>query len=122
MSKMQIEDLETSKKNLDLNDIGLGCDEKLNQFFNFLKIQIYFGREIEIAKEILSFNTQYNIFDSFRLFDVKGINKINQKDLKLGLQKLGLKKKLDLFPLFKIQEYMSFDDFSELLLPQDQDL
>ena len=122
MSKMQIEDLETSKKNLDLNDIGLGCDEKLNQFFNFLKIQIYFGREIEIAKEILSFNTQYNIFDSFRLFDVKGINKINQKDLKLGLQKLGLKKKLDLFPLFKNQEYMSFDDFSELLLPQDQDL
>ena len=122
MSKMQIEDLETSKKNLDLNDIGLGCDEKLNQFFNFLKIQIYFGREIEIAKEILSFNTQYNIFDSFRLFDVKGINKINQKDLKLGLQKLGLKKKLDLFPLFKNQEYMSFDDFSELLLPRDQDL
>ena len=41
----------------------------MSEYFKLLKIQIYFDKEIELSREILCMNTDFNVYDAFSIFD-----------------------------------------------------
>jgi len=60
------------------------------QLADALKEQIELDKELEAAKVDLALRRDFNLLDTFKFFDIDGAGRIGKKDLKDGLNELGI--------------------------------
>jgi Ca2+-binding EF-hand superfamily protein len=82
-------------------------------------------RELENAKILLAQTPDFNIFDSFRIFDMDSRGWISLTDLKLGLNEIGVYPDTEELTLF-FKRYdkdedgrLRFSEFSDAFTPLD---
>lgn len=58
---------------------------ELQEFTKVLREIVFIEREVESAKIELALKTDFNLYDLFKMIDVRGVGELNQKDLEMAL-------------------------------------
>ncbi len=110
----------------DLAVVGMGSiDQVMHEYFKLLKIEVYFAREIELAREFLAMNSDFNLYDAFAVFDQLDRNQLSIWDFKEGLKRIKMKEPQNLALIFDRLAptgKLTFDAYSSILIPKNDDL
>jgi len=92
--------------------------------FRVLKAMMMSLREIEISKEFLASNALFNLNDAFSTFNLDGANCVTLSDFETGVRNLGVScehdKVANFFKLKAVDDKLSFEEFSNIILPWDE--
>ena len=61
-----------------------------DKFFEFIRNLIYYENELDRSKVDLAIRNDFNVEDSFRLFEIEGRGYITELDFKYGLNKINI--------------------------------
>lgn len=94
------------------------------ELFKLLKTTMMHLREIEISKEFLAANTDFNLTDAYSCFNQDRSNCVTISDFETGARNLGISSETEavtsFFNLRCVDEKLSLEEFSEILLPVDE--